>query len=350
MLKNVFAFFMVSKRGIYYNEYINEVKTAGRRGWARIMTNSIMYKPIILAVLAACMISGAAFAGDCKAVSPAFGYNVFIKEDVELARSDTQGRLAAGGNAVFTEYTVGDRVGKGVLENPWTLLAGGDLTFTAPSQFLFVQLGQAGYGGKLNNTNGVSSRGFQRVDVNGIVNIPAEFEKLSALSARLGDLPATGETLYYASQFGPAVPAIECARTRCRIELKGAEAGVNVFAVDGAALSRAAEVHIRMPQDAAALVNISGERVAMMNFAFFPSKGKRAGFNSRRVLFNMPKAQSLLMRGIGVEGSVLAPEAAVSFPGGVFYGNLVARRLGSMSPFASGQFNHEPLEACEILR
>ena len=51
------------------------------------------------------------------------------------------------------------------------------------------------------------------------------------------------------------------------------------------------------------------------------------GTDPQHVLYNFSQATSLLLSGISVEGSVLAPLASVNFAGGQFNGTLIANNL-----------------------
>jgi hypothetical protein len=103
------------------------------------------------------------------------------------------------------------------------------------------------------------------------------------------------------------------------ITLSGADPDLNIFAVDGADLSAANTLRIVVPQGSTVLVNVSGASVQMSGFGILLE-----GVQSSHVLYNFCEATSLTMQGISVEGTVLAPNAAVVFNNGQLNGTLVA--------------------------
>jgi choice-of-anchor A domain-containing protein len=55
-----------------------------------------------------------------------------------------------------------------------------------------------------------------------------------------------------------------------------------------------------------------------VNFGFFLN-----GVDRRHVLYNFYQATNLTLSNIGVEGSILAPRAMISFPTGSLWGQLI---------------------------
>jgi len=74
-------------------------------------------------------------------LGPASPYNAFILGDATQSNSDAEGLVAVGGNATFTDYSVGSAFSATV---PYTtvLTVGGGLTFTRGALF-GVSLGSA---------------------------------------------------------------------------------------------------------------------------------------------------------------------------------------------------------------
>src|SRR5690606_40816713 len=65
------------------------------------------------------------------------------------------------------------------------------------------------------------------------------------------------------------------------------------------------------------------------------------GVTSTNTLFNFHEATALSMSGIGVEGSILAPLADVSFISGQMNGQLIAKSFAG-AQWGVGELHHHP--------
>ena len=122
------------------------------------------------------------------------------------------------------------------------------------------------------------------------------------------------------------------------ISLIGSEVPLNVFEVSMSDLNSAHTLRLNIPAGATALVNVVGAglvEVANMGFSY-------GNTSPTQVLFTICAATELEIRGVGIEGSVLAPQADISFNAAVISGQLIGRSLTGF-----GQSNHGPFEGCE---
>jgi choice-of-anchor A domain-containing protein len=254
--------------------------------------------------------------GSACAVPPlgiATDFNVFVRNGFTQSASDTEGRLAAGGDITLNNYSVGER-----LDPVWNgqnlLIAGNNLTFTNGR----VHRGNAVYSGSATVDYTVVIDGVLQQGTP--IDFTSAFATLQANSGTLAGLSASGTTTV---QYGG-------------ITLNGTNATLNVFAVTGSDLASANNVTINVPNGSAVVVNVNGTTGRMANFGFTLNGATRA-----KTLYNFYQATTLELTGIGVEGSVLAPFATISFPNGVVHGTLVGQAVSG-----NGQFNHEPYTAC----
>ena len=248
-------------------------------------------------------------------------FNTFIFENLQIS-SDTQGRLAVGGNAkMIGGYSVGDRLKPGFSGD--SLVVGGNLNFNNGR----VYWGNISVGGKAKVDQSVVyglAPGATLTDKQGkdnlSVNFATEQKRLSSLSGELAGLDATGSssTLWGGMNM-----------------LGDGKSDLQVIDVDGSLLSQATYWNAlsSIPDDATILLNISGKNVSL--------QGNQSVFSrlSSRVLFNFFEAETLRISGISVEGSILAPFADIVFAEGVIQGNLIAKSMkGSLqqnlNPFA----------------
>ncbi|MFP4440880.1 MAG: choice-of-anchor A family protein, partial [Chloroflexaceae bacterium] len=244
----------------------------------------------------------------------ATGFNLFILGDLQQQYTDTEGRLAVGGNATLTGYGVG-RALPAAADATDTLIVGGHLTYTHGQ----VYHGQVAYGDGAELTSVTLLTGAARQDR------PLDFADaaadLQARSAAWAALPATGTT--QVTDWGA-------------ITLAGSDPQRNVFTLAGADLARATSLTIRVPAGATALVNIAGTTHQMQHFGIFLE-----GVDREQVVYHFPDSEHLTLAGIGVLGSIVAPNAAISFPQGNLDGLLIGASLDG-----GGELHHYPPAVC----
>jgi choice-of-anchor A domain-containing protein len=212
-------------------------------------------------------------------------YNLFIFGDLS-GLHDSQGNVAVGGNVDFRSAGVGIK---------GNLIVGGNL---------YANSGQVG--GKL-TIGGSNNAGKLFTVLGGVVTgKPIDF---AAEKARLQMLSQTYATY-----------ATTCTTSNWYGEIRftGTLSGLNVFSVDSNMLSKANGIKITVPYGATVLINVTGSYVTMQNFAIWVN-----GTHRNNVLWNMPSAHSLYMSSISIQGSILAPNAAVNFSNGNFEGTIV---------------------------
>jgi choice-of-anchor A domain-containing protein len=243
----------------------------------------------------------------------ASAFNVFVLGDLDKSGSDTEGRMAVGGNAKLAGYSVGTALtnSNGARDD---LIVGGNLTFNGGT----VPNGNAAYGVSA-SLSGVSFPNGSARQAKPL-NFAGAGAELKQTSAKLAAMAPNGSTFTAFSQ----------------VQLKGSAAQVNVFKVDGAALSSASSLSVAAPAGSTVIVNVGGADVQMSSVGYSIS-----GTDRQRVLFNFHQATTLHFEGVGLEGSVLAPHAKVEFSNGNINGVLAA---GSLS--GPGENHEHPFDGC----
>jgi choice-of-anchor A domain-containing protein len=236
-------------------------------------------------------------------------FNVFVFDRITQTHSDTQGRVAAGGDASFLHYGLGSGLANSAGERD-DLVVGGHLTFHHGQ----VHHGNVVHGGtgvlaNFGLPNGTARQGRP-------VNFDAARTELSGLSAAWGALAPNGTT---ADHWGT-------------LNLTGHDASLNVFTIPAEQLGRAVGFNVSAPAGSTVLVNVSGTAGRMQNFGM-----NVLGTDRQHVLFNFTAATTLTLGAISVQGSVLAPFADVSFDNGNLEGTLIARSMTG-----TGEFHHFP--------
>ncbi len=142
---------------------------------------------------------------------------------------------------------------------------------------------------------------------------------LKELSQDLKDRPTNGVTNVYP---WPVVA------------LEGSDPVLNVFEISAAAIDFAKLIRIQVPPGATVLINVSGEDVEISDMGM-----ELAGAAPTRVLWNLHEATDLLLTGIQMNGSVLAPKAKTTFANGHMDGTMVAFSLQGNGEFGDAPFN-----------
>ncbi|ADO75346.1 choice-of-anchor A family protein [Stigmatella aurantiaca] len=226
-------------------------------------------------------------------------YNLFLLEDY-TGGHDIVGKVAAGGNITLTNFAVGSGLPDNGIAN--TLVAGGNLTLSRGAVW-----GDAWYGGTYSaDPSVVYPRGRPRKGTP--IQFAARFADLRNLSSRLHHLPANGRTSL--EPWGGVM-------------LNGTNPSLNVFEMNASALAGAKLFHIHAPAGSMAVVNIRGTAVTLAQFSFTFS----GGIDQRGVLYNFVDATHIHARSIGIQGTMLAPYAHVTFSDGSWDGGLYAVSL-----------------------
>ncbi|ARS27961.1 collagen-binding domain-containing protein [Sphingomonas sp. KC8] len=247
------------------------------------------------AMAASALIMVAAAGGAQAALLDLTQYNAFVQGSYQGTNSDVEGRLAAGGSVQLTNYAVGSKLGSGA-NGSNSLIAGGSLAATNGQLFN----GNAVVGGASALTgftiaNGALTSGTP-------IDFTSQFQQINALADTLGGMAANGATKF---QYGT-------------LALTGTQSGLNIFTINAADLSSANNFTISTPTGSKVLVNVIGGAATMQGGMSL------SGVTGSNVLLNFYQAGSLTMNGVGIYGSILAPESAVSFNNGQLNGTLVA--------------------------
>ncbi|MBK7865849.1 MAG: choice-of-anchor A family protein [Ignavibacteriales bacterium] len=255
---------------------------------------------------------------DCSALNlvnialcPAKPYTVFILRDLNQPSADTEGKLAVGGNATLSNYSVGDKLpnSNGAED---VLVVGGNLLYTSGR----VYNGNVVYGGTTNLPISAVSieEGTLRHD-NTVIDFADAKTHLENLSTQLGGYASNGTTTF---QWGT-------------ISLINNDPYLNVFTVNGNDLNNANSLEITVPNGSAVIVNILGTNLNWHGGLHVN------GTAINNVIFNFPEATLLSISGIDVKGSLLAPFAHLNFPAGIITGQTIVKSMTG-----SGQFNLSP--------
>ena len=229
----------------------------------------------------------------------ASNFSAFYFENLHAYNSDIEGRVAVGGDASFSAYSVGTKLtnSNGTRDD---LIVGGNLSFVNGQNFN----GNTVYG------TSVKTDMFGRPNGDIRQGKPIDFAaartELTNLSNTWNGMKATGAV---SNWYGA-------------LTLSGKNAGQNVFNLTAAQLWNANGITIKAPAGSTVLVNVSGAN-ARMQFMGMNVEGT----NNNKVVFNFNQATKLQLQGIGFQGSIVAPNANLDFSNGAIHGTVVAKSM-----------------------
>jgi choice-of-anchor A domain-containing protein len=239
-------------------------------------------------------------------------FDVFVTGNLTQNNTDVGGGVGVGGTATLSSWSAGAQLPQAATR--LDLLVAGNLSLTNGS----TPNGAALYGG----TATLSGTSFFGGIMQGAspISFSAEASSLAAASAAIGAIAPNGtETDSYGS-----------------ITLTGTSSGVNVFSVTGSDLAAANGLTITAPAGSTVVVNVTGTIDTAQNFGFTFN-----GVTRENTLFNFYQATSLTLSGIGFDGTILAPLAAVSFNNGQLNGQIFAASLSG-----TGEVEHDDFAGC----
>jgi choice-of-anchor A domain-containing protein len=273
----------------------------------------------------------------------ASSFNDFILGNATQSNVDALGLYAVGGNANFTNLTInsnhdslysgyGAIVG-GTYSNIYATVNGGVFGFggvTATDPTINGNVGSDGnvllssfgtvngsivYGGTYTNPNTTVTGSATHGSPADPIDFAAAATYLKNLSTTWAAITSNGTTSLSGST----------------LTLTGSSSSLDVFTVTAAQLAASNDLEITAPTTASVIVNVLGSAESLSGGLTLH------GIAEDHVIYNFSQATSLSFSGISILGSVLAPNAAMSFSTGNIYGNLI---VGS----ATGSFeSHDDL-------
>jgi choice-of-anchor A domain-containing protein len=281
---------------------------------------------VISASLVAAIGATLAQSASADIIGPAAGYNVFIfgSGSFMSQSTDTMGNLAAGGDVSLMNYAVAQGIAgdPSKTPNPARLVVGGKLT--AQNGSVGSGPGQNGaiyYGSAAPSLTSFTARGGQFANQT-LVNFPASTSLYKNLSTQLGNLTATGSTT-----FSPGEGNL--------LSFNGSSSGLNVFTVNLNTLNQSQGIDITALAGSTVLINVTGTGTA----SFTNGAVTESGVSGAAVLYNFVSASGVsLPGGKNPNGSILAPDAAVTGGFGALSGQLIAASYSGNTQFDDVEF------------
>ncbi|WP_422012364.1 choice-of-anchor A family protein [Roseateles sp.] len=239
--------------------------------------------------------------------------NLLAFGNMNVSSSDVEGRVAVGGNATISNYSINTKTGSSALYAGTGLTVGGNLSFTSGSIWGGVQVG----GSYAPSQSGTVKGGVQSGTS---VDFTAERARLAQLSQAWDAMANTGSVI---DQWGT-------------LHFSAAGQSLAVFDINASDLVKNLQIDALAP-DAQILINVHGSSVDFGNHGY-------TNFTKGQVIFNLVDAVSVLLNG-GVNASLLAVNATVNQGWGQINGQVVVNNWNT-----SMQVNDAPIPGTTSLR
>lgn len=267
-------------------------------------------------------------------------FNVFVFGNHTQSGTDTEGRVAVGGNANYDNGSAGMTIASkrggsttdnlivgGNYTNRYNSVNGntvvsGNTTWLGPTQkgnlasngaINFTGngsvTGSVTYGTSISDPSNIASKATQ-----GTTTLPINFSaaqtSLTSLSDSLAAYSSNGVT---SVAYGG-------------ITMTGTDSTLNVFTLNSSQLTGATGLNINATAGSTVIVNVIGSAATFTNFGMNIS-----GADKQNVLFNFNTASQINLTNFAFNGSILATKADVSTTYGQLNGTIIANSLsGSM--------------------
>lgn len=223
--------------------------------------------------------------------------NLLAFGNMSVSSSDVEGRVAVGGNATLSGYSINTKSGAAALYPGPGLIVGGNLNFSSGTVWGGAIVGGSYVPQASGNIIGGVTQG------QGLA-FASEYQRLSTLSATLDALLNTGTAV---DQWGT-------------LHFNATGLSLAVFDIQAADASRNMQID-GLLDGAQVLINVHGSSVDFGNHGY-------TGFNKGQVIFNLPDAANVLLNG-GINASLLATQASVGAGWGQINGQVVVKDWNS---------------------
>ena len=236
-------------------------------------------------------------------------FNFFVLKNLHTYNTDSEGRVAVGESATLTNFGVGSKLTRS--NSRYDLIIGGTVN---------VNGGENHNGNTLIDTNSSITQ-FNYGHANQVSDNPFLMDVKTFFQQAEAELKSLTEKYKNFTSNGTVTNEYGA------LKLTGDDPENNVFTLDATELQNANGVHINVPDGSTIIINVTGNAVTFPSAQIFYN-GQAATINSdvcRRILWNLPQAQTLTGNGVAIIGSVLAPYADSTLQNGQFNGTLIVK-------------------------
>lgn len=289
-------------------------------------------------------------------------YNIFVENDfTHQGWSDSQGKIAVGGNANITNYDVAVNYEPGTSREGvqfWqessgysdVLVVEGDL-YTSRTDNIkgnVVLGGDLYYNGTL--TSETSNDNYAMGEVNDDyaadgIDFDSAFDYLTTLSESLADMTDTGEIVAVGNEWWTSTQQFIFTPDQTAVD----ETGALILSIDADTLKNATDFFSSsLDPDTPIIVNVSGTNVDLDWVTYYDDlaqqySGDTAYVGGQKnmpsnIIYNFYEAETITLNS-GFYGNILAPNADFTFVSGDLSGQVIAKSWTSYSGAQANLWN-----------
>ncbi len=244
-------------------------------------------------------------------------FNIFAFNNHTHQSSDSEGRVAVGNEAHYTNYTIGSSLQLSTSTERYDLIVGKKLTaIGGTNQKGNTAIGTKGVVGQytMTNVNGVEGNPFTA----DVIDFNAVYNDLKYKSKKWSQLTANG----YVEKIGS------------KLVLTGQDPKLNIFNLTTEQLSHGNlwGLDLVVPNSSIILINVDGSSLTMGDYGITLNGSDPSYSTGSRILWNFPNLTELHLQGFSMIGAILAPDAVFTPTGsGNINGNLIVKDYNSAS-------------------
>lgn len=231
-------------------------------------------------------------------------FNVFVFNNHYHSSSDSEGRVAVGNEAKYSNYGIGDKLPSST--DRYDLIVGKKIDITGGTNFAGKTA--IGTGGNVVNYTMTNNNGLQTPIVEDVIDFNAAYAELKNKATAWSQLTPNGTVENYYGQ----------------LRFIGTSEELNIFSVTTDQLTGIHGINFIVPDSSTVLVNVSGTSLSTGNMQIFHNGSAATTNNAGKWMWNFPNLQSLDLKGMSIYGSILAPDCTFTPSGsGNFNGTVV---------------------------
>lgn len=254
----------------------------------------------------------------CNNLYGANDFNVFILNNYSAQDTDSERKVAVGGNINLTNYSVASHLPK---EDSPYLIVGGKIDIT---------------GGSNNGTTVISNSknviNYTMTNYNGSVispieGTPIDFNSVSSYLKCYSDFLGKYQTNSSYELSGNI------------LTIKGTDSNINVVTISSQVLSSASEIILLFPENSTLIINVTGDFIQFPSAAIIVNNNNPPTDNEiKHILWNFPDATKFTASGVQIDGTVLAPNANSYLNDGNLQGTIISYNLNGGMEFHNYPF------------
>ncbi|KMY43500.1 hypothetical protein AC622_04020 [Bacillus sp. FJAT-27916] len=238
-------------------------------------------------------------------------FNIFVFNNHTHQSSDSEGRVAVGNEAKYSNYSIGSSNQLVESKDRYDLIVGKKLSATGGSNFKGnTAIGTDGVVVEytMTNNNRVEGNPFKEdvIDFNSVYN------DLKYKSQKWSQLTSNGEV----------------EKVNTTLTLTGHDNDLNIFELTTEQLSYGElwGLNLVVPESSTVLINVKGSSLKMGDYSIFLNGQTAPSSAGSRILWNFTELQELQLQGFSMIGAILAPDATFTPSGsGQINGNLIVK-------------------------